>query len=161
MRRICLVASTIILSSASALSWAQTTDGHNAHHPAGAGNNETSVSEKSIVADPALLKQKMDTHMKAMHAFHENIQKATPEERSALMPEHLDLMKEGMQLMGMASAGMHGTGMMGNAHSQAEKSPSAAPSGADHEMMLKRMDMMQAMMQMMMDRMPAATTTSP
>lgn len=157
MRRIRLVASTIILSSASALSWAQTTDVHNAHHPAGTGNNEISVSEKSIVADPALLKQKMDTHMEAMRAFHKKTQKATPDERSVLMSNHLDLMQEGMQLMGMASAGMHGTGMMGNTHSHTEKKPSVAPSGADHEMMLKRMDMMQ----MMMDRMPAATTTSP
>ncbi|MDR4126715.1 MULTISPECIES: hypothetical protein [Alcaligenaceae] len=161
MRKIRLIASTIILSSASALSFAQTTDEHNAHHPGGTGNNETSISDKSLAADPALLKQKMDTHMKAMNTFHENLQKATPDERRALMSEHHDLMQEGMKLMGMASAGMQGMGMMGSMHSQTGKDPSAAPPGAHHEMMLKRMDMMQGMMQMMMDRMPAAATTTP
>ncbi len=159
MKKIRLVVSSIILSSASALSWAQAADEHNAHHPDATTTGEMSISSQSNPADNALLATKMDTHMKAMHDLHEKLQKASPDERQALMPEHQALMQEGMKMMGMASAGMQGMGMMNNMQPQASKDPSAAPTEGHHTMMLKRMDMMQSMMQMMMDRMPPLTTT--
>src|SRR5699024_2473857 len=155
MNNIRLVVSSIILSSASVLAVAQTADEHNAHHPELSATGETFASAQTP-ADPALLEKKMDAHMQTMHAFHEKLQKASPEERQALMSEHHELMQEGMNMMGMASERMQGMGMMGNMHSQTTKDQS----DAHHTMMLKRMDMMQSMMQMMMDRMPAPNSPS-
>jgi hypothetical protein len=91
----------------------------------------------------------MDTHMKSMREMHDKMARArTPEERNALMAEHMKLMQDGMAMMGgMGPGGMRGMGGMG------------AMSGdmASHQQMMeKRMEMMQSMMQMMMDRMPAA-----
>lgn len=157
MRKVCLIVSSIILSSASALAVAQTTDEHNVHHPEVTATGKTSASAQANV-DPALLEKQMDTHMQTMHAFHEKLQKASPDERQALMPEHQKLMQEGMKMMGMASAEMQGMGMKGGMHPQTAGNTSTEASAADHTMMLKRMDMMQSMMQMMMDRMPAPTT---
>jgi|TARA_R100001143_G_C3358145_1_gene133814 hypothetical protein len=154
MSKFRLVVSSIILSSASALAAAQTADEHNAHHPNMNATGETSTLAQTP-ADLASLEKKMDAHMQTMHAFHEKLQKASPEERQAMMSEHHELMQEGMKMMGMASAGMQGMGMMGSMHSQTTEDQSDAPSAAHHTMMLKRMDMMQSMMQMMMDRMPA------
>ena len=159
MNNIRLVVSSIILSSASVLAAAQTADEHNAHHPNMNATGETSALAQTP-ADPALLEKKMDAHMQTMHAFHEKLQKASPEERQALMSEHHELMQEGMKMMGMASERMQGMGMMGNMHSQTTKDQSDAPSAVHHTMMLKRMDMMQSMMQMMMDRMPAPNSPS-
>jgi hypothetical protein len=86
---------------------------------------------------------KMDAHMKAMREMHDKMARArTPEERNALMADHMKLMQDGMAMMGgMGPGGMHGMGGDMAGHQQ---------------MMEKRMEMMQSMMQMMMDRMPAA-----
>ena len=82
----------------------------------------------------------MDTQMKTMQAMHDKMMAAkTPEERNALMAEHMKTMQDGMKTMeGMS--GMDGMKDM----------------PAHHQMMEKRMEMMQTMMKMMMDRMPAA-----
>ncbi|MBF23943.1 MAG: hypothetical protein CML18_10255 [Pusillimonas sp.] len=157
MRKVRLVVSSIILSSASALAVAQTAAEHNAHHPGVTATGGTSASTQTDV-DPALLEKQMDKHMQTMRAFHEKLQKASPDERQALMSEHHKLMQEGMKMMGMASAGMQGMGMNGGMHPQTGEKTSTESSAAHHTMMLKRMDMMQSMMQMMMDRMPAPTT---
>ncbi len=88
----------------------------------------------------------MDTHMKSMREMHDKMARArTPEERNALMAEHMKLMQDGMAMMGgMGPGGMRGMGAMSG-------------DGAGHQQMMeKRMEMMQSMMQMMMDRMPAA-----
>ena len=96
----------------------------------------------------------MDTQTKAMQAMHEKMMAAkTPEERNALMAEHMKSMQDGMKMMeGMASPGMKGmsgmSGMSGISGMSGEMS-------AHHAMMEKRMAMMQTMMKMMMDRMPA------
>ena len=91
----------------------------------------------------------MDTQMKAMREMHDKMMAAkTPEERNALMAEHMKTMQEGMTMMnGMPREGMGGMkgGMKGDMTTQ-------------HQMMEKRMEMMQSMMQMMMDRLPAAPT---
>jgi hypothetical protein len=87
----------------------------------------------------------MDTQMKAMQEMHDKMMAAkTPEERNALMAEHMKTMQDGLAMMnGMSSGGMGGMkcGMKGD---MAEH----------HQMMEKRMEMMQSMMQMMMDRLP-------
>lgn len=89
---------------------------------------------------------KMDAQMKTMQAMHQKIMNAkTPEEKKALMAEHMKSMQEGMAMMrGMDGAGMGAMkgmpGIMGNM-------------GEHHQMMEKRMEMMTTMMQMMMDQM--------
>jgi hypothetical protein len=86
---------------------------------------------------------RMDAQMKTMGAMHDKMMAAkTPEERNALMAEHVKIMREGMSMMnGMSPGGMGG--MKGDM-------------AARHQMMEQRMNMMQSIMQMMMDRLPAA-----
>ena len=94
---------------------------------------------------------KMDAQMKKMREMHEKMAAAkTPEERNKLMAEHMKTMQDGMQMMGGMSAmsgmsGMDGMKSMGDMKDMP----------AHHQMMDKRMAMMESMMQMMMDRMPA------
>ena len=92
---------------------------------------------------------KMDAQMKAMQGMHNKMMDAkTPEERSKLIAEHMKTMQDSMTMMeGMASTGM-GTmkGMPGM----------TGDMGTHQPMMEKRMEMMQTMMKMMMDRMPVA-----
>jgi hypothetical protein len=83
----------------------------------------------------------MDAHMKSMHDMHDKMSRArTPEDRQALMAEHMKLMHEGMAMMD----GMHGMG------------PTETPERM--KMMEKHMEMMHSMMQMMMDQMAPAPT---
>ena len=79
----------------------------------------------------------MDTMMKSMQEMHDKMMAAkTPEERQALMADHMKAMQEGMAMMGqMQGGGGKGAGMPMNP-----------------DMMGRCMDMMQMMMQMMMDR---------
>jgi hypothetical protein len=101
---------------------------HLAHHPAGAASA------------PSVASMAMQSQMKSMQAMHDKMMAAkTTEERNALMAEHMKTMQEGMSMMqGMKADGMK----MGPA--------------ARQRMMERRMDMMQSIMEMMVDRMPAA-----
>ena len=86
---------------------------------------------------------KMDAQTQAMRAMHEKMMAAkTPEERSALMAEHMKTMQDGMTMM---------NGMQGGSMKAMEGDMSM-----HHQMMEKRMEMMGASMQMMMDRLPPA-----
>lgn len=91
---------------------------------------------------------RMDTQLKAMREMHDEIMAAkTPQERNALMTEQMKVMQEGMNMMNaMFPDGMKD--MMGMKGDMA----------AHHRMMGKRMEMMQAMMQMMMDRLSVIST---
>ena len=92
----------------------------------------------------------MDEHMKAMREMHEKMKRArTPEEKSALMAEHMKLMQDGMAMMG----GM-GPAATGGMDGMKDKMPVSGDMTVHRQMMEKRMEMMQSMMQMMMDRMP-------
>lgn len=101
-------------------------DEHAAHHPTGA------------VPAPTVDAAKVDQQMKVMHEMHEMHDKMmaakSPEERAALMQEHMKAMQDGMAMMGQMRADKN----------------DAMPMG--HDMMHRRMDMMETMMQMMMDR---------
>jgi hypothetical protein len=119
-------------------------------HPTTGAASVPAVSDKRMAM--------MDVQMKAMHDMHEKMMRAhSPEARSALKSEHIQLMHDGMAMMsGMGSDGMSGMkGMHGMA---------AMPGGAQtsdglatrQEMMEKHMAMMQSMMQMMMDGMSPA-----
>lgn len=119
--------------------WSAQDDQHQAHHPAGSASAPAS---KTMPGKSGAETARMDTQMKTMGAMHDRMMAAkTPEERNALMPEHMKAMQGGMAMMaGMAPGAM--PGMNGDV--------------AAHQTMEKRMEMMQAMMQMMMDRLPAA-----
>lgn len=101
------------------------------HHPAG----EVSAPAAKAKPGPAAVQ----SLMKSMQAMHEKMMAAkTPEERDALMAEHMKLMQRGMS-------------MMQSMRSEGTKTDPAVR----QRMMEMRMDMMQSMMQMMMDRAPA------
>lgn len=85
----------------------------------------------------------MDAQTKAMREMHEKVMAAkTPEERSALMAEHMKTMQDGITMM--------------NGMPAREMKSMKGDMSMHHEMMEKRMEMMSASMQMMMDRLPAA-----
>lgn len=87
--------------------------------------------------------------MKSMQDMHDKMMAAkTPDERQPLMNEHMKTMQEGMSMMGQMSGGKGAPGPCGG-----------MAMDADQDVMSKRMDMMEMMMQMMMDR--EATRASP
>lgn len=121
MRPIIAFCAAVALSGCAAV---QSDQDHAAHHP-------------SDASSPAEAPAQMDMRMKSMQEMHEKMMAAkTPEERQALMSEHMKSMRGGMAM----------TGQM--------KTPDAKGGGKSMspEMMGKRMDMMEMMMQMMMDR---------
>jgi hypothetical protein len=112
-----------------------TADDHAAHHP----------PESATAAPGQPTPGQMDSMMKSMQEMHDRMMTAkTPEERSALMQEHMMTMQDGMAMMGRMRDGMMGGGGMGMGGGNGMR--------MDPEMMGKRMDMMEMMMQMMMDR---------
>ena len=76
------------------LAGCQTPPDHAAHHrggmgPGGAGDR--------MMSDRMAM---MDTQMKSMREMHERVARArTPEERQALMAEHMKMMQDGMENM--------------------------------------------------------------
>jgi len=103
---------------------------HATHHPEGS----------AAASAPAGYEQQM----KAMHEMHQKMAAAkTPGERTALMKDHMKAMQDGMGMMGQMGGGMMGGKAM-------ESGKGAMP--MDPEMMKRRMDMMEMMMHMMMDR---------
>ncbi len=90
----------------------------------------------------------MEPRMKAMHEMHHKVMTAkTLEERQMLMADHMKAMQGGMAMMKDMSA-MPGMGGM------AEGKGMPADMAKHHQMMAQRMDSMQMMMDMMMQRMP-------
>jgi hypothetical protein len=111
---------------------------HSAHHP----EKAASAAGGMPMAGGAAMAG-MEEQMKTMQEMHEKMMQAkTPEERSALMAEHMKVMQDGMAMMDKGAM-MNKAAMKGKAGSTA----------ARQAMMEKRMDMMQSMMQMMMDQM--------
>ena len=121
-------------------------DEHAAHHP------EATASMPMAAMDP---------RMKAMHEMHQKMMNAkTPEERQALMADHMKAMQDGMGMMkdmsGGMGGGMGGKAPMGGMSGMSDGKGMPADMAKHHQMMAQRMDMMQMMMEMMMDRMPPA-----
>jgi hypothetical protein len=91
----------------------------------------------------------MDEHMKRMQALHEKMANATtPEERQTLMN---DQRREMQQAMAMMHGMPHGGTMMVGAGMAGQKANPIDPK-SQMQMMEKRMDMMQMMMQTMLDQ---------
>ena len=96
----------------------------------------------------------LDSKMKTMHEVHKDFLDAkTPEERNALMAEHMQAMRDGMETLNMMGPDGMG-GMKGEKHFP--RSPKERT-----QMMEKRMEMMELMMQMTMDRMQQAQMAAP
>ncbi|MDP2005983.1 MAG: hypothetical protein Q8K45_09935 [Rubrivivax sp.] len=129
----------LALFAVGAPSWTAQHDQHKAHHPAGSAS---AAASKSMPGTTTPEMARMANHMRAMQAMHDRMMTAkTPEERNALMPEHMKTMQEGMGMMkGMG-------GMAG---------PNSPPTNMTERqtMMEQRMDMMQTMMEKMVDRLP-------
>ena len=128
--------------AASTYAQAQTDQAHSAHHPASAAAASSPMKAKApprkvAPAASAPTTAQMDAQMRSMRDMHEKMMSArTPEERQTLMADHMKAMQDAMAMM--------------------DRMQSGSGSGGDmpmrHEMMGKRMDMMQMMMEMMMDR---------
>ena len=120
-----------------------------AHHPQVAAS--AAKAPKAAAGKPATMKsiKKMDQQIMAMREMHGKMMNAaTPEQRSALMAQHMKSMQGALAMMeGMASVGK-------------DKLQGGTPSdmAARQQMMEKRMEMMESMMQMMMDCWPESTT---
>jgi len=143
--RIALVlAAASLLTSGSAL--AQSGQDHAVHHPASAASASAAKAArpgkpKAPAAASESTAMQMDAQMQSMREMHDKMMAtSSPEERQALMADHMKAMQDGMAMMGRMQAGPGGCAM----------------SGSQHEMLERRMDMMQMMMQMMMDREGAA-----
>lgn len=121
-----------------------------------------------MAMDGAASTMAMDTRMKTMQEMHQKMMNAgTPAERQALMADHMKAMQGGMAMMKEMQA-MHagsGAGGMGTMGSPGGAAPMAgmgdgkampADMAKRHQMMTDHMAMMQTMMDMMADRMPAA-----
>jgi predicted membrane-bound mannosyltransferase len=128
-----IAAATLAVSSSSVL--AATEAEHAGHHPA----------EKTAAVETT----KYDQNMGRMMEMHQKMQAAkTPEERTSLMKEHMASMQGGMAMMDQMKGGMSMPG--------AKKSSGKGDMPMSHQSMQRRMDMMEMMMQMMMDREPVA-----
>jgi outer membrane murein-binding lipoprotein Lpp len=122
----------LLLAGCSSMPGGQKAADHAAHH---------SAATQAPDAAPA----GYDRQMSRMHEMHQKMAAATtPEERSTLMKDHAKTMHDGMAMMGQMR-GMRGGGMGG-------RGPAASRAPGDADLMQRRMDMMDMMMQMMMDR---------
>lgn len=136
----------ICMAALSVSALAQNVDEHKGHHPEGTTPPAAATQKVSPQPMAAGRMAAMDQKMKAMQAMHDKMMAAkTPEERQALMAEHMKTMQDGMAMMkemgGMSKmAGMQGGKEMSGSMSEC------------HQMMEKSMEMMESMMQMMMDR---------
>ena len=122
------------------LSFAQEKEDHSAHHPS-ASASASSAASAAAAAKPAskpaagMSKDGMAGMEAKMKTMHDKMMAAkTADERKALMAEHMKTMQDGMVMM-----------------NDMKKSDGANKP----KMMEKRIDMMENMMQMMMDRMTA------
>lgn len=133
-----------------------TNQDHQAHHPDGAGASAptprtTPPSTRKAPPRPATAASvpspsQMRETMQSMQDMHDKMAAAkTPEERQALMAEHMKAMQDGMAMMGRMKEGrgrMGGMNGMGGMGGMSER----------HDAMGQRMEMMELMMQMMLDR---------
>lgn len=154
---------------ASAFACAVDQNDHQAHHDATAASSKVSKTDnsKASLVKPAAHEcmekesmEKMDSQMKAMEEIHQKIMNAkTVEERKTYMAEHMKTMQGGMAVMN----GMSKTCMAPKADVAAVKNTDTEKKSdmtcdmhcemkAHNNMMEKRLDMMEAMMQMVIDR---------
>ena len=139
------------VAAASMGSFAQNADEHKDHHPAGTTAPAATAKKSPNNPVSAHKMASMDKHMKEMLVMHEKMAAAkTPDERQALMAEHMKVMQDGMGMMKQMG------GAAGKGSTQGDKGMNATM--LDRQQMLeKRMEMMESMIQMMIDRTLPAT----
>ena len=131
----------IALGSAAALALA----GVSAFSTGTEPQSEEHSHDHSATAPAKVDAPSFDNQMKMMQEMHQKMMATkTPAERAALMKEHMEVMQKGMAMMGQ----MHG----GAAAPASGMGKIEGGMPAQSEMMVRRMDMMESMMQMMMDR---------
>ena len=143
MKKSLATALGIVVLIASGMPLAQDAKSPASHH-----SPTATQSGSSTTMDSQMLQ--MDEHMKSMQALHDTMASAaTPEERQKVNDAQQREMQACMGLMKQ----MHSDGTMGSTGGEmmAKKGKPADPK-AEMQMMQKRMDMMQMMMQTMMDR---------
>ena len=92
-------------------------------------NEHATHHSVDLSSAPKVDTAKVDQQMKVMQDMHAKMMAAKkPEERAALMQEHMKAMQDGMAMMGQMRAS------------------TAADMAMDHDMMYRRMDMMETMM---------------
>ena len=143
-----------VTTALSAFAFALPALADDAHHPDKAAEIKAASAKAAAkpagkpVSSPVASQPSMaecSTMMQGMHDMHEKMMAAkTPEERHALMAEHMKIMQDGMAMMG----NLKNEGQM--------RGKLPADMAARQQMMEKRMEMMESMLQMMMDRLPAA-----
>lgn len=102
----------------------------------------------------------MEPRMKAMKDMHQKMMAAkSPAERQALMADHMKAMQDGMAMMKEMHSGMGGMGGMSSMAGMDHSKGVPAGMAQRHQMMTEHMAMMQMMMDMMMQRMPASPVT--
>ena len=149
MKTVSTISLALALVAAASPSWAAQHDQHKGHHPAGSAPMSKAMPGKTT---PEMAR--MANHMKAMQEMHDKMMAAkTPEERNALMAEHMKTMQEGMAAM-KSMGGKEGMGGMGGMGGMAHPKGMPASMNQRQTMMEHRMDMMQTMMEMMADRLP-------
>ena len=141
-------------------------DEHAGHHPEAAPTTQTSSARGAATGNVGADSARMDVQLRAMRDMHRKMMAAkTPKERDALMARHMKAMREGMSMMHRMSEresggmSMDNKGMamgMGSMNGSGKPAMPMMDMTAHHQMMEKRMQMMNMMMEMMMDRMPAA-----
>ena len=150
------LALALAVSTIGVSAWAAQHDQKQA--PAATGAQSGPASSKAMTGKSGPDMTAMDTQMKVMREMHDKMMAAkTPEARNALMADHLKTMQDSMRMMNGTADGMGG--MMGDRMGGMKsdmKGGLKSAMAARQQMMEKRLDMMQAMMQMMMDRQPAA-----
>ena len=126
---------------------ATATSEHDAHHPDGA------------TSAPTVDASRFGMQMRTMQEMHQKMMAAkTPDERAALMSDHMKAMQDGMVMMGQMSGGMPSGEGMGMGVMKKDGATKAMKKGgpiSEHDTMHRRMDMMEMMMQMMIDRQAA------
>jgi len=134
MRPILTFITAATLAAAAGAVLAATEAEHAGHHSA----------QKTAAVDTTKYDQSMDRMMD----MHQKMRAAkTPEERASLMKEHMESMQSGMAMMEQMKGGVSMPG--------AKKGSTKSGMPMSHQSMQRRMDMMEMMMQMMMDREPA------
>jgi len=107
--------------------------------PMRSGPADSTATPERMAAMDAQMKTMRDMHAKMMYA-------KAPEERQAMMAEHMKAMQGGMGMM----KGMSGMGAMGDPKGM------TAEMAQHHKMMTQHMEMMQMMMDMLSQRMPSS-----
>ena len=147
---------TLAMAAASLGAVAQTDAEHTQHHASEPAKKTLKVPTAKSPSKPNESVVAMDGKIKAMREMHEKMMAAkTPEERKALMADHMKAMQDGMSMMEKMDS-MGGMSMMGGNGPDAKQGGMSMDMMNHHEAMQKRMEMMTTMMQMMMDRMPAS-----